>query len=101
MVLKALLKALMRSGSAFDTPWRWFFRERGHQNQDFGVLVLRWKIAILLGPPMQNGHFYFCAPDIVGIRFLKSGDFAWDILTILQNTPHAMFFLQKVVNFQF
>ena len=50
---------------------------------------------------MQNGHFYFCTPDIVGTRFLKSGDFAWDILTILQNTLHDMFFCKKQWIFSF
>ena len=50
---------------------------------------------------MQNGHFYFCTPDIVGIRFFKSGDFAWDILTIFQNTLHAMFFCKKQSIFSF
>ena len=44
---------------------------------------------------MQNGHFYFCTPDIVGIRFFKSGDFAWDILTICQNTLHVMLFVKS------
>ena len=95
MVLKVLLMALNALGSGFGTPWRWFFRDRGHQNQDFCFFVLRWKLAILLGPPMQNGHFYFCTPDIVGIRFSKSGDFAWDILTIFKNTLHAMLFYKK------
>ena len=50
---------------------------------------------------MQNGHFYFCTPDIVGIRFFKSGDFAWDILTIFQNTLHVMFFCKKQSIFSF
>ena len=50
---------------------------------------------------MQNGHFYFCTSDIVGIRFLKSGDFAWDILTIFQNTLHAMLFCKKQSIFSF
>ena len=50
---------------------------------------------------MQNGHFYFCTPDIVGIRFLKSGHFAWDILTIFQNTLHAMLFCKKLSIFSF
>ena len=82
VVLRVFLKALMALGSGSGTPWRSFFRDRGRPNQDFCVFALRWKLAILLGPPMQNGHFYFCTPDIVGIRFLKSGDFARDILTV-------------------
>ena len=95
IVLKVLLKALMTSGSGSGTPWRCFFRDRGRQNQVFCFFVLRWKLTILLGPPTQNGHFYFCIPDIVGIRFFKSGHFAKDILTIFQNTLHAMLCSKK------
>ena len=35
---------------------------------------------------MQNGHFYFCTLDSVGISFLKSARFARDILTKLKST---------------
>ena len=95
IVLRVLLKVLRPPGSGSGTSWRSFFRDRGRQNQVFCFFVLRLKLTILLGPPMQNGHFYFCTPDIVGIRFFKSGDFAWDILTIFQNTLHVMFFVKS------
>ena len=101
IVLKILLKALMASGSGLGAPWRWLFRDRGRQNQDFCFFVLRWIIAILLGPPMQNGHFYFCTPDVVGIRFLKSCDFARGILTTFQNTLRYLLFYEKCVFFSF
>ena len=35
---------------------------------------------------MQNGHFYFCILDAIGISFLKSGRFPRDILTKLTST---------------
>ena len=35
IVLKLLLKALKTSGSGSGAPWRCFFCDRGHQNQDF------------------------------------------------------------------
>ena len=101
MVLTVLLEALLASGSGFGALWRWFFCHRDRQNQDFCFFELRWIIAILLRPPMQNGHFYFCTPDVVGIRFLKSGDFARDILTTFQNTLRYLLFYEKLVFFSF
>ena len=95
IVLKVLLKALRALGSSSGTPWRSFFRDRGRQNQAFCFFWLRWKLAILLGPPMQNCHFYFCTPAIVGTRFFKSCNFARDILTIFQNTLHGMLCCKK------
>ena len=91
----------MTSGSSYGTPWRWFFRDRGHQNQDFCFLALSCNITIFIGPPMQNGHFYFCTPDIVGVRFLKNSHFVKDILTIFQNTLRCMLLYEKCVFLSF
>ena len=50
---------------------------------------------------MQNGHFYFCTPDIAGVRFLKNSNFAKDILTIFQNTLRCMLLYEKCVFLSF
>ena len=34
------MRALKALGSASGTPWRWFFRDRGHQNQDFWFMII-------------------------------------------------------------
>ena len=50
---------------------------------------------------MQNCHFYFCTPDVVGIRFLQNCHFATDILTTFQNTLRYVLFYDKCDFFSF